>query len=191
MRPRRLVLLALAIALVAVVAPAGAAQAAITPARVALSNLTLAQRVGQLFMVGTPADGSASAGASHDAAAQIGARHVGGVILTGRSRGGITATAALTTALQGRTTWNATAGVPLLVAADQEGGQVQVLSGPGFSVIPTALTQGGWSTSQLRTRAAEWGGQLRKAGVNLDLAPVYDTVPSPRLRQPADRPLRP
>jgi beta-N-acetylhexosaminidase len=68
--------------------------------------------------------------------------------------------------------------VPLFVATDQEGGRVQVLSGPGFSNIPSALTQGGWSTTLLRSAARTWGRQLRAAGVNLDLAPVVDTVPS-------------
>lgn len=131
---RRLLPLLLAVPLLALLAPASAAQAGVTPAQVALANLMLAQRVGQLFLVCTPADGT-----SQQAAAQIGARHIGGIILTGRSRSGITANANIAAALQGRTTWIATAGAPLLIAADQEGGQVQVLSGPGFSVIPTAL----------------------------------------------------
>ena len=30
---------------------------------------------------------------------------------------------------------------------------------------------------QLRSNANMWGGQLAAAGVNLDLAPVLDTVP--------------
>jgi beta-N-acetylhexosaminidase len=44
--------------------------------------------------------------------------------------------------------------------------------------MPTALTQGGWSTPTLTDRAEGWGEQLRQAGVNLNLAPVLDTVPA-------------
>jgi len=66
------------------------------------------------------------------------------------------------------------------VATDQEGGQVQVLSGPGFSAIPSAAVQGGWSPSQLQNAATGWGQQLRAAGINVDLAPV-NAVLSPAL----------
>jgi beta-N-acetylhexosaminidase len=66
----------------------------------------------------------------------------------------------------------------MLVSTDQEGGKVQVLNGPGFSTIPTALTQGGWSTSTLRSRAAGWAAELKAAGVDLNLAPVADVVPA-------------
>jgi beta-N-acetylhexosaminidase len=97
--------------------------------------------------------------------------------LTGRSSAGVAATRRLTRQLQGLATGAATAGVPLFIATDQEGGYVQVLSGPGFSAIPTALAQGQEPAGRLRSNANTWGGQLAAAGVNLDLAPVLDTVP--------------
>src|SRR6201999_2078208 len=50
-------------------------------------------------------------------------------------------------------------------------------TGPGFATMPSALVQGSWSLSTLRTEAADWGTDLRAAGVNLDLAPVMDVVP--------------
>jgi beta-N-acetylhexosaminidase len=129
--------------------------------------------VGQLLMVGSEADHA-------DAATRraVTRYHAGNVMLTGRSSRGVTATARVSRALQGEVGSSTTGGVPLLVATDQEGGQVQVLSGPGFSRIPAALTQGSWSTATLRSRAAQWGRQLRAAGVQVDLAPVADTVPS-------------
>ena len=67
------------------------------------------------------------------------------------------------------------AGVGLFVATDQEGGQVRVLQGRGFSDIPSALVQGTWEPRRLRGAAEVWARQLRRAGVNLDLAPVMDT----------------
>ncbi|BEP13248.1 hypothetical protein acdb102_15590 [Acidothermaceae bacterium B102] len=143
-------------------------------AAAALARMSLAQRVGQLFMVGTPASLVSSA-----VVHAIQADHVGNVILTGRSQAGVAATAAVTARLQRLASTAATAGVPLFVSTDQEGGLVQVLRGPGFSAIPAALTQGTWSAALVRAYAKKWGGQLRAAGVNVDLGPVLDTVPSP------------
>ena len=141
-------------------------------AQAVFDRMSEAQRIGQLFMVGTPATGASSA-----ALTAIGSYHVGNVILTGRSWQGVTATRSVANRLQAQATSSATRGVPLFISADQEGGQVQVLSGTGFSSIPEALTQGGWSTATLQAAALRWGGQLAAAGVNLNLAPVMDTVP--------------
>ena len=132
-----------------------------------LSRLTLAQRVGQLFMVGvstTPTSGQLDL---------ISRYHLGAVLLAHDSDAGVAVTRSRVDLLQRAAT---AGGVRLWVAADQEGGFVQHLKGPGFSTIPTALTQGGWSPATLRARAHTWGDQLNAAGVNLDLAPVADTV---------------
>jgi beta-glucosidase-like glycosyl hydrolase len=138
-----------------------------------LASMSLAQRVGQLFMVGTPA-----ASVSSQTVTDIQTYHAGSVILTGRSSAGVAATASVSASLQSKANIAATAGVPLFIAADQEGGQVQGLSGAGFSSIPSALTQGGYSVATLRANAKVWGGQLKAAGVQVNLAPVLDTVPS-------------
>jgi beta-N-acetylhexosaminidase len=138
-----------------------------------LAGMTEGQRVGQLFMAGVPAAGPVGSAAAADVATY----HTGSIILTGRSSAGVTATRRITSQLQSLATGSATGGVPLLIATDQEGGNVQVLSGPGFSAIPAALAQGREPTWQLRANAGMWGGQLAAAGVNLDLAPVLDTVP--------------
>jgi beta-N-acetylhexosaminidase len=139
----------------------------------ALAAMSEGQRVGQLFMAGVPAAGPVGSAIRAD----VTSYHTGSVILTGRSSSGVTATRRITSQLQSLATASATGGVPLLIATDQEGGQVQVLSGPGFSTMPTALAQGMEPTGQLRANAATWGGQLAAAGVNLNLAPVLDTVP--------------
>jgi beta-N-acetylhexosaminidase len=144
-----------------------------------LARMTLEQRVGQLFMVGNPATS-----VNPTVLTQIGNRHIGSVVLTSRSYAGIQPTANITNRLQWATTKPATAGVPLFVATDQEGGLVQVLNGPGFSAMPRALTQGGYAPATLRSYATVWGRQLRAAGVNVDLGPVMDTVPSPSTYNP-------
>jgi beta-N-acetylhexosaminidase len=71
----------------------------------------------------------------------------------------------------------ATARVRFFIAADAEGGEVQRLRGPGFAPIPSAVTQGELAAATLKREAAGWGRELKKAGVNLDLAPVMDVVP--------------
>jgi beta-N-acetylhexosaminidase len=103
---------------------------------------------------------------------------VGNLILTGRTTAGANAVRAITSRMDALTTASATAAVPLFVAVDQEGGYVQVLQGPGFSRMPTALTQGTWSDSTLTARARAWGLQVRRSGVDVNLAPVMDTVPA-------------
>ncbi len=138
----------------------------------AYRRMTPAQRVGQLFMAGTPATTASAA-----VLGVIRRQHVGSVILTGRSHASVAATRVVSRRLQAAATAAATGGVPLVVAADQEGGNVQVLQGPGFSRMPTALTQGGWGAVPLKASARTWGQQLAAAGVNLNLAPVMDTVP--------------
>lgn len=137
-----------------------------------LRAMTLEQRIGQTFMVGTPATA-----ASPTVLQQITQYHVGNVFLSGRSTGGTAAPAATTAALRAKVSAASTAKTPLFVATDQEGGYVQVLRGTGFSAIPTALTQGSWSSSTLQQSATVWARQLAGVGVNLNLAPVADTVP--------------
>ncbi|WP_197025925.1 glycoside hydrolase family 3 protein [Nocardioides sp. URHA0020] len=146
-----------------------------TPAEAALDRMTLPQQVGQLFVVGTPADH-----ADRRTTAQVRRLHVGNVMLTGRSHGGVRATARVSRAMQAQVSRRATGGVRLFVATDQEGGQVRVLQGPGFSRMPSGLAQGRLRPARLRHAAARWAGELHRAGVNLDLAPVLDTVPGPR-----------
>ena len=172
----RVPLVAAAAMVVSMGAPAvPRAEAATTAqlAQAAYDRMSGAQRIGQLFMVGTPATGLSSA-----AATAIGTYHVGNVILTGRSTAGAAPSRSLTTRLDRLATGSATAGVPLWISTDQEGGYVQVLQGSGFSRMPTALTMGTWSTTTLTSSARTWGRQLRRAGVDINLAPVLDTVPA-------------
>lgn len=133
-----------------------------------LKGWTLKEEIGQLFMVGTPAD-------RVDAITEsvIEDYHIGNVFLTGRS--------SLSTAQikQKIDTLNSkTKKAKLLVAVDQEGGQIQVLQGPGFSAIPDGLSQGQMSSDDLKKSAAIWANELKTAGINMNLAPVADLVPS-------------
>jgi beta-N-acetylhexosaminidase len=130
--------------------------------------MDLPARAGQLLMVGVPAS-DAAGGVS-----LVRTYRLGGVFLRGRSTAGVADTKDDVDVLQSAA--KAATGMRLEVAADQEGGQVQTLKGPGLGTIPSALTQGTWSTPRLRSTTAVWASQLVDAGVTLDLAPVADTV---------------
>jgi beta-N-acetylhexosaminidase len=133
----------------------------------ALAALDRPGQVAQLFVVGVPLSGL-SAG---DALVTGG---VGGVFLHGRSSASPDAIAAVT----GRWAAAAPGGLRPWVAADQEGGQVQTLQGPGFGDLPSALDQGQLPPDQLNALADGMGASLAQAGVTLDLAPVADIVPA-------------
>jgi beta-N-acetylhexosaminidase len=139
-----------------------------TAARI-LAGMSLRERVGQLLMVDCPTTGVT--GATSDA---ITSSHAGSVILDGTSTAGVTAFAGITGRLQSL----APRGVRLFVATDQEGGIVQRLQGAGFSTIPGGTEQGRIAPGALQADAERWGTELRRAGVNVNLAPVLDTVPS-------------
>jgi len=130
------------------------------------------QRIGQLFLLGLAANQLGPAEVS-----EIQADHVGSVWFVDRTYAGAAAIRRVADAVQSQASGSATANVRFFVAANQEGGVIQALEGPGFSVMPSALVQGGWATSTLQSRATGWGQELRAAGVNMNFAPVMDVVP--------------
>lgn len=136
--------------------------------RALAEGLSPEQQAGQLFMVGVDTGGLTSAARRviEDGAA-------GSVVLLGNSEAGSTQIASLTAEIAAASP----EGLPVLVAVDQEGGNVTRLRGPGFSDIPTALKQGKLADGELRAQASVWGKELREAGVHFDLAPVADVVP--------------
>ncbi|GAA2021460.1 glycoside hydrolase family 3 N-terminal domain-containing protein [Terrabacter terrae] len=131
------------------------------------------ERAGQLLMVGL---GSGTSRTSLDAL--VARRHLGGVILLGGWTAGLDAVRATTRHLAGLASTADTAGLGLLLAADQEGGAVQQLRGDGFSRMPSARVQDQGSPAGLTADATRWAAQLRAAGINVNLAPVADTVPT-------------
>ncbi|WP_081710018.1 glycoside hydrolase family 3 N-terminal domain-containing protein [Arthrobacter sp. 35W] len=141
-------------------------------AQTALARLSLEQRVGQLFMVSSPV-----AGPDANTSAALADLSVGNVFMKGRTVDGAAAMAAVVAGLRGQVE-SAVPGVAPFVATDQEGGLVQIMKGPGFSIIPAAIEQGALDPAQLRADAQQWGSELASAGINVNLAPVMDTVPS-------------
>lgn len=134
------------------------------------ASLTRSEQVGQVMMVAISSHGMSSS------QAKVLARgHVGSVLLLGNSTAGARPVKKLSGrvhALGGRPR-----GVKIMLAVDQEGGQVQRLRGGGFDRMPTARSQARMSAKQLTSKAERWGRQLRAAGVDANLAPVADVVP--------------
>ena len=135
--------------------------------------MTESQRVGQLFIVGLRDDRLGPA-----EIAGIRAKHFGSVSFIVTTTIGVGGVKQIAGATQALATKSNTARVGFYVAANQEGGTIQALRGPGFSTMPTAVDQGKLSTYTLRADAQVWGKQLISAGVNLNFAPVMDVVPA-------------
>jgi len=146
--------------------------------RAKADSLTTEQQAGQLFMIGVSTSGLDSATRK-----AIASGSVGSVVLLGDNNAGAGQISGITSELGTMRS----AGMPLLVAVDQEGGRVQRLKGPGFSDIPNAVEQGSLADGQLRNRAQAWGGELAAAGIHYDLAPVADVVP--RNKQSSNAPI--
>jgi beta-N-acetylhexosaminidase len=139
-------------------------------ARAAYARMSERQRVGQLFMTGV-----ASTGPTAAELRAVQRSDSGNVFLRGDSTQGHRAVRRIVADLLPSATHEK---VAPFVGTDQEGGEVQDLQGKGFTRMPTALDQGRMSPSSLRSAAAGWASQLHSAGVNVDLAPVADTVPA-------------
>lgn len=132
------------------------------------------ERAGQLIMVGVETAGPRLA--SIDA---VSTHHVGNVFIAGQTHAGAEAIRGVVDAMTALVGPDTTHGTPLLVATDQEGGQVQVLQGSGLSTIPSALEQAAMLAQDLRARALTWGQELADVGVTMNLAPVADLVDIP------------
>ena len=137
----------------------------------ALAGWSLEEKVGQLMMVGvdatTPTQSSAQAVETH---------HVGNIFIAGRTTAGSQATQKVISSFTSKAGPGTTHSTPMLVATDQEGGEVQILSGAGFSDIPSAMEQSAQPREQLVAAARTWGKELAGVGVNMNLAPVVDLV---------------
>jgi beta-N-acetylhexosaminidase len=131
---------------------------------------SLEQLVGQTVITGVSGTRPSAA-----LLARVRAGEVGGVILFGANVPTISGAKSLIAELQAAA--KAGGNSPLLIATDQEGGDVRRLPGP------PALSEAAYgrlgSAAKVRVAGAATGTYLRAVGVNVDLAPVLDTPSSP------------
>ena len=157
--------------------PSPTAAASATPSATAtatggaLEGWSLEEKVGQLMMVGV--DATAPKQSSNEA---VDTHHVGNIFIAGRTTAGSQATQKVISSFTSKVGPDTTHSAPMLVATDQEGGEVQVLTGSGFSNIPSAMDQSTQPRDQLVASARTWGKELADVGVNMNLAPVADLV---------------
>lgn len=137
-------------------------------ARKILDSMSVQERIGQTMM----APLNVVTSSPDSVRSFISDGKVGSVLYLGNWKGGTTQLAQVSATLQSY----ASASNKLLIAADQEGGQVQHLQGTGFTRMPSAVWQGSQSAETLRQLAAGWGSELKSAGVNVNLSPVVGTV---------------
>ena len=135
-----------------------------------VDRLSLEERVGQLLMVAMT-----STGLTAEQRAAVRDTAAGSVVLLGNSTAGVRRVRDVVARVRAASA--RPEGVEPLLAADQEGGLVQRLQGPGFDTIPSAVRQAALSDAELARRAEAWGEQLAAAGIDADLAPVADVVP--------------
>ncbi len=134
----------------------------------AVEEMSLPEMVGQMFVIsvgGTEPD--------YYVEKMVRERNIGGVILFGHNMQSEAQVESLTSALQELSIETEPA-VPLFVAVDQEGGDIA--SAPWVSPQPAAAEIGRrGDPAEARAVAGKIGGQLLRAGVNTDFAPVVDT----------------
>jgi beta-N-acetylhexosaminidase len=137
----------------------------------ALSRLSLEQKVGQMFMLAFAGPTSA------DAAVLIREHHVGACYLSNDNFTDPAQAAGLAAALQELAQEGS--GIPLLLAADQEGAWAVLTphSCPG----PGNMGLGAASSEDLtRAMYRVFGEEFRAVGLNLDLAPAADVNTNPQ-----------
>jgi len=134
--------------------------------------MTTDQRIGQLIHLGLAGDRLGSTEIN-----LIQADHIGSVWFVATSSVGVAGIQAVTSAVQAQVSSASTANVRFFISANQEGGVIQAMQGPGFSRIPAAVVQGQSTPAVLQSQATVWGQELRAAGINFNFAPVMDVVP--------------
>ncbi len=125
-----------------------------------LQGMSLQDKIGQVLMSYPPLD-------------KTGPVRVGGVVLVGNLLKDPDTVRAKVQDLQAR------AGVPLLVAADVEGGELNKLGFmPGLEELPSALALGQGSHGDAQRWGLTVGEAMISLGINLSLAPVLDLAGS-------------
>lgn len=132
-----------------------------------LRSLPPARLAAQVFNVGLDVEDLSS---GSDLVTQIG---VGGVFLSGRSQAGLGLAPAITSLKRSAL---AAGRLAPLVSADEEGGLVQSVRGPGIPPWPSAQDQSAWTLPQLSSGSAAWAASLHTLGITLNLGPVSDVV---------------
>lgn len=141
-----------------------------------LSRMTLKEKIGQMILASIEVS-------RMDAGTRefLRKNHIGNVILFGKNCAGRAALAQLNAEIQH--TVMAENGLPALIAIDQEGGCVTRLRSEA-TVFPSAMVIARTGDPANAYKVGRMmGGELRALGINLDCAPVLDTLSGPAERR--------
>lgn len=141
-----------------------------------LSRMTLEEKIGQMILASIEVS-------RMDAGTRefLCKNHIGNVILFGKNCAGRAALAQLNAEIQH--TVMAENGLPALIAIDQEGGCVTRLRSEA-TVFPSAMVIARTGDPANAYKVGRMmGGELRALGINLDCAPVLDTLSGPAERR--------
>jgi len=137
-----------------------------------LKNMSLAEKVGQLFQVGFH-----SKTIDKEIEDLIKNYHIGGVIYFSRNIENLEQTSILSKNLQ-ELALNNGAGIPLFISVDQEGGKVRRIK--DLTYFPANIEIGATGDKELsRKAAAVTAKELKELGINVNLAPVLDVNNNP------------
>ncbi|TCS95075.1 beta-N-acetylhexosaminidase [Hazenella coriacea] len=144
-----------------------------------ISDMSLDQKIGQMFLVGFESSGQQEATVMNDQAKELIEKyHVGGILLFERNIKNMNQTVELNHQLQSLSL--STSEIPLLLAVDQEGGKVIRIK-EGVTVFPGNMPLGATRDPQLAYQAGkQMGNDLRALGFNLNLAPSLDVNNNPK-----------
>jgi beta-N-acetylhexosaminidase len=135
-------------------------------------RLSLAEKIGQLFVVGF--EGTENTPALEAWMASYG---WGGLIIFGRNVSSPAQLLSLTQGLQ--SVARERKHPPLLIAVDQEGGRVARLKAP-FTTFPSAAMVGQTGSEELPYSIGKaLGSELSAVGITMDMAPVLDVLSNP------------
>lgn len=137
-----------------------------------IEEMSLEEKVGQLFMVGF-----SGTEAGENIKNLIENYHVGGIIYFRRNIESPEQTAELSRKLQ-KLAFRTTPGLPLFISTDQEGGVVTRLQ--GGTHFPGNMTLGAGRSQGLAFKAGKaTARELKYSGINMNLAPVLDVNNNP------------
>ncbi len=137
-----------------------------------LHQMTLEEKVGQLFMIGFSADE-----VNDHARTLIAEHHAGNIVLFRRNFSTRERLQKLNADLQSLLTEHN--GVPGFIGVDQEGGMVSRLTSP-YATFPGAMAcAAGATESEVRQVGQLLGAELLDAGINMNMAPVLDVNNNP------------
>lgn len=137
-----------------------------------LKNMSLEEKVGQLFQVGFQ-----SKSIDREIKDLIENYHIGGVIYFTRNIENLEQTASLSKNLQ-ELALDSGAGIPLFISVDQEGGKVRRIK--DLTYFPANIEIGATGDKELsRKAAAVTAKELKGLGINVNLAPVLDVNNNP------------